>query len=139
MYSLYSEYNETKAEYASTRAERESTLIASLNTHRIEGVGGHFYIAFSGCDVYQSAPDSRVWNKVALIYKEGSYAKILTGCTHTDSWRDDAWLYISTCAQAIGAGGGCARGGTFRTQDGIQWFRQVGVAPEEAWMNALLP
>lgn len=137
LYSVYAEFNETKVEYSSARAERKAELINGLNAYKIEGIGGHFYIAFAGCDVYQTASGSPIWNKVALKYRKGSYAKILTACDRTDSWQDEEWLYVSTCAQALGAGGGCGRGDTFKTQDGIQWFRREGIEPRETWVNAL--
>jgi hypothetical protein len=58
-----------------------------------------------------------------------------TACTRQSLRKEGDYAIASLCRQAIGAGGGCASSGTYRTRDGEQWEKQIGKdkwAPVEA-------
>jgi hypothetical protein len=60
------------------------------------------------------------WTVVlASDWGQSSYPKWLTGCTSQEVKYDGKYIVASFCAQAIGAGGGCAGGdGTYRSRTG---------------------
>ena len=60
------------------------------------------------------------WTVVlASDWGQSSYPKWLTGCTLQTVRYDGKYIVASFCAQAIGAGGGCAGGdGTYRSRTG---------------------
>ena len=47
-------------------------------------------------------------------------------CTHQSLTREGDYAIASLCRQAIGAGGGCATGATYRTRDGDHWEKDIG-------------
>jgi len=53
-----------------------------------------------------------------------------TACSHQSLSKEGEYAIASLCRQAIGAGGGCASSGTYRTRDGEQWEKQIG---EDNW------
>src|ERR1700727_464058 len=60
------------------------------------------------------------WTVVlASDWGQSSYPKWMTGCTRQSIKYDGKYIIVSFCAQAIGAGGGCAGGdGTYRSRTG---------------------
>lgn len=102
--------------------QRQREKITALNRWREKGLED-FDIAFKSCVLYTAPTGTDDWEKAALDYGQGQYPRFLTGCTTTDYWVEGEWLIVKTCAQAIGAGGGCGRYGTFKTRDGKEWLR----------------
>lgn len=49
-----------------------------------------------------------------------------TACTRQSLSKEGNYAIASLCRQAIGAGGGCASSGTYRTRDGDKWEKQIG-------------
>jgi hypothetical protein len=49
-----------------------------------------------------------------------------TACTHQSLSKQGDYAVASLCRQAIGAGGGCASSGTYRTRDGEKWEKDAG-------------
>jgi len=49
-----------------------------------------------------------------------------TACTRQTLRKEGDYAIASLCRQAIGAGGGCASSGTYRTRDGAKWEKEVG-------------
>jgi hypothetical protein len=49
-----------------------------------------------------------------------------TVCTRQSLRKQGEYAIATLCRQAIGAGGGCASSGTYRTRDGDAWERQAG-------------
>jgi hypothetical protein len=47
-----------------------------------------------------------------------------TVCTRQSLVRSGDYAIASLCRQAIGAGGGCASSGTYRTKDGEKWEKE---------------
>lgn len=48
-----------------------------------------------------------------------------TTCTRQSLSKEGEYAIASLCRQAIGAGGGCASSGTYRTRDGEKWEKQI--------------
>jgi len=53
-----------------------------------------------------------------------------TACTRQSLSKEGDYAIASLCRQGIGAGGGCASSGTYRTRDGEKWEKQIG---EDTW------
>jgi hypothetical protein len=88
-------------------------------------VKGHDPMIFglNDCIVYkaQTAHDDIVgWSVVlASDWGQSSYPKWATVCTSQSMKYNGKYLVVDFCAQAIGAGGGCAGGdGTYRSRTG---------------------
>ena len=58
------------------------------------------------------------WETVLRSDWGASYPKFLTACTQQQIRYDGTRVRVFLCAQAIGAGGGCADGGNYRSTDG---------------------
>lgn len=75
----------------------------------------------SDCAVYKAevAREEIVgWKKVLGADWGAAYPGFLTACTQQSIKFDGKYVYVRLCAQAIGAGGGCANGGAYRSHDG---------------------
>ena len=73
------------------------------------------------CIVYraQTAHEDIVgWTVVLASDWGGSYPKWYTGCTREHIGYDGKYINVFLCAQAFGAGGGCADGGDYRSRTG---------------------
>jgi hypothetical protein len=88
-------------------------------------VPGHDPMIFglNDCILYkaQTAHDDIVGWKVVLASDWGmsSYPKWMTACSSQKMKYDGHFIIVDFCAQAIGAGGGCAGGdGTYRSRTG---------------------
>jgi hypothetical protein len=98
-------------------------------------VAGHDPLIFglNDCILYkaQTAHDDIVGWKVVLASDWGmeSYPKWMTACTSQKMKYDGHFIIVSFCAQAIGAGGGCAGGdGTYRSRTGEPESWQIQTA-----------
>lgn len=94
---------------------------------------GNVYLALDSGKIYRSREENGVivaWDLVVLPL--GGYPAFLTtgGTTTVEEW--DGYLVFVICDSAIGAGGGCQRGGTFRTRDGVAWECKSGGASTRA-------
>jgi hypothetical protein len=47
-------------------------------------------------------------------------------CTRQSLRKEGDYAIASLCRKAIGAGGGCASSGTYRTRDGDKWEKDIG-------------
>jgi hypothetical protein len=88
-------------------------------------VAGHDPMIFglNDCVVYKATTahqDITGWNVVlASDWGQSSYPKWATVCTSEHIKYDGKYVVVDFCAQAIGAGGGCAGGdGTYRSRKG---------------------
>ena len=110
------------AELALNEAERAKVAkLQTLFKDTRERVG-NVYLAADGCKVYRSREESGAivaWDLVELAQQ--GYPSLLTGCSSMTVEEWDGYLVFRVCQQAIGAGGGCQRGGLFRTRDGVTW------------------
>lgn len=84
--------------------------------------GQQAYVMLHACHVYRSEMQAGVivgWTRTLEkpFYPTGS------SCTldRTELAYRNGRLLAHICAQALGAGGGCAAGGTFESGDGIAW------------------
>jgi hypothetical protein len=92
------------------------------NVLRID-VPGHDPKIFgiSDCVVYRAQTahgDIVGWTVVLASDWGGSYPKWYTVCTRSHIGYDGKYINAFLCAQAIGAGGGCADGGDYRSRTG---------------------
>jgi len=75
----------------------------------------------SDCTVYRAEiahEDIVGWKAVLGADWGASYPKFMTVCTRQSIAYDGKYVTVLLCAQAIGAGGGCANGGSYRSRDG---------------------
>ncbi len=73
------------------------------------------------CTLYKAVTqhqDIVDWRVVLRSDWGGGYMKFMTSCTAQDVSYDGKFVRVYLCAQAIGAGGGCADGGNYRSRDG---------------------
>jgi hypothetical protein len=49
-----------------------------------------------------------------------------TGCMSQKVWRDGGYLFAELVNMQVGAGGGNASGGTYRSKNAVDWEKQVG-------------
>jgi hypothetical protein len=73
------------------------------------------------CIVYRAQiehQDIVGWTVVLASDWGGSYPKWYTACTRSSIAYDGKFINVFLCAQAIGAGGGCADGGDYRSRTG---------------------
>ena len=79
----------------------------------------------SDCTVFKArtAHDDIVgWDVVLRSDWGASYPKFMTTCTRQSIRYDGRYVRVFLCAQAMGAGGGCANGGNYRRADpGHRW------------------
>lgn len=73
------------------------------------------------CTLYKAVTEHQdivAWRVVLRSDWGGSYPKFMTSCTRGEVAYDGGFVHAYLCAQAIGAGGGCAGGGNYRSRDG---------------------
>jgi hypothetical protein len=73
------------------------------------------------CTLYKATTDHQDitgWRITLRSDWGGSYMKWMTVCTRESLHYDGKYVQVFFCAQAIGAGGGCADGGSYRSRDG---------------------
>jgi hypothetical protein len=90
------------------------------------------------CTVFQArtAHDDIVgWDVVLRSDWGASYPKFMTACTRQSIRYDGRYLHVFLCAQAIGAGGGCANGGNYRRAGSRRWE----ISPDNARWRTLPP
>src|SRR5580704_15273849 len=92
---------------------------------------GHdpWIFGINDCIVYKAktAHDDIVdWTVVLASDWGGSYPKWFTSCTRESIGWDGKYVNAFPCAQAIGAGGGCADGGDYRSRTGDAQGWQFG-------------
>ncbi|HEV2741323.1 MAG TPA: hypothetical protein VGU66_22375 [Candidatus Elarobacter sp.] len=89
---------------------------------RVTAAGRPLIFGVHDCTVYQArtAHDDIIgWDVVLRSDWGGGYPKFMTSCTGEAIRYDGRYVRVFLCAQAIGAGGGCAGGGDYRrTADG---------------------
>ncbi|HEX4013154.1 MAG TPA: hypothetical protein VHX17_04585 [Candidatus Cybelea sp.] len=97
---------------------RFGNRVLRIATHR-----DPMFFGLSDCTLYKARvahADIVGWDVVlASDWGQHSYPKWATGCTSQQMKYDGKYLVVSFCAQAFGAGGGCAGGdGTYRSRTG---------------------
>lgn len=100
--------------------------------------GAPLIFGLDNCTLYKARIDGdRIagWNVVlASDWGQSSYPKWLTGCTSQTMHYDGKYVKVSFCAQAFGAGGGCAGGGgTYRSRTGDPQSWQI--VSDDGWQK----
>ncbi len=86
-------------------------------------------LQLSDCAVYRvtrSFFKTKIEKSLSLEFYLGP-----TICTSQSLTIEGAFAVATLCRQAFGAGGGCARGGTYRTADAIHWEKRGNAS---AWI-----
>jgi hypothetical protein len=109
-------------------------LIVVHQPHR----AGPLILGANGCKLYRARiehQDIVGWDVTLAADWGGSYPAFMTVCTQESLSWDGKYVRVSFCAQAIGAGGGCANGGDYRSRTGARpwWY----LSRSHGW--ALLP
>jgi hypothetical protein len=88
--------------------------------------GKHLAFLLLDCKVYllDASGDG---DKVARtqVLKPGMYLWF-TACLEKKIWVEDGYLRVYLLNRALGAGGGNASGGDYRSKDGMKWEKQSG-------------
>jgi hypothetical protein len=84
-----------------------------------------FIFGIADCTVYKAVTrDQQIadWRVVLRSdWGQSSYPKFLTACVDEHLQYKNGFVMVDMCARAIGAGGGCNGGGTYRSRDGEKW------------------
>jgi hypothetical protein len=82
-------------------------------------------LGLDGCEVQRAQiAHGEIVGWKTILGADGSYPRFLTVCTHQSISYDGKYVWTFLCAQAIGAGGGCANGGNYRSADSVRWEKQ---------------
>ena len=84
-------------------------------------------LGVSNCKLYRAKiehQDIVGWDVTLAADWGGSYPAFMTVCTQESLSWDGKYVRVSFCAQAIGAGGGCANGADYRSRTGARpwWY-----------------
>jgi hypothetical protein len=85
-------------------------------------------LGLDNCKLYRARiahQDIVGWEVTLAADWGGSYPAFMTVCTHESLAWDGKYVRVSLCAQALGAGGGCADGADYRSPTGARpwWYR----------------
>jgi len=78
-------------------------------------------LGLDDCTLYKAQTDHQDitgWRITLRSDWGGSYPKFFTACTAQSVKYAGGYVIVHFCAQAFGAGGGCADGGDYRSRDG---------------------
>ncbi|MEO8790598.1 MAG: hypothetical protein ABI431_10040 [Candidatus Tumulicola sp.] len=98
-----------------------------VDVARVERGGGNAPLIFgiSDCTVYKAVTkDQQIvdWRVILRSdWGQQSYPKFMTACVDEHLKYSAPYVLVDMCARAIGAGGGCNGGGTYRSRDGERW------------------
>ncbi|MGH8173672.1 MAG: hypothetical protein ACREPX_11025 [Rhodanobacteraceae bacterium] len=85
--------------------------------------GGHTVtLQLGNCRVYKVERRLFSTRKTRVLSTE--FYLGFTACSRQSLIREGDYAIASLCKQAIGAGGGCASGGVYRTRDGEKWEKE---------------
>jgi hypothetical protein len=108
------------------------TIMGCKDDTKLEGapvelaVAGHPVILQMGnCQIYKVERSLLRGERKTRVLTTDFYLGF-TVCTRQSLSKDGDYAIASLCRQAIGAGGGCATGATYRTRDGDHWEKDVG-------------
>lgn len=100
----------------------------NLITVHLTGKPDPLILGAAGCKLYRARiarEDIVGWDVTLAADWGGTYPAFMTACTRESLSWDGKYVRVSFCAQAIGAGGGCANGGDYRSRTGARpwWIR----------------
>jgi hypothetical protein len=103
-------------------AERFGPDIARLSVQgRVEPV----ILGLAGCQVFRAqTARGEIVGWQTILTADGTYPRFMTACSRQHIGLDGKYVRVFLCAQAIGAGGGCANGGNYRSADSVVWEKQ---------------
>jgi hypothetical protein len=107
-----------------------ATLAGCTDDTKLEGTPVD--LSVDGRTVTLQLGDCRVYKIERRWFRAPRKTKVLTTdfylgftvCTRQSLRKDGDYAIASLCRQAIGAGGGCASSGTYRSRDGEKWEKE---------------
>ena len=116
---------------STTQGPGPASALASPHASRVGVPSGAENVALQlgDCAVYRvtrSFFKTKIEKSLSMEFYLGP-----TICTSQSLTVEGAFAVASLCRQAFGAGGGCARGGTYRTSDAIHWEKRGNAS---AWI-----
>jgi hypothetical protein len=115
--------------YAISKADRERFGKHLLLVHPA-GKPDPLILGADGCKLYRAKiehQDIVGWEVTLAADWGASYPAFMTVCTHETLVWDGKYVDVFFCAQAVGAGGGCANGGNYRSRTGARpWLVRRG-------------
>ena len=107
-----------------------TALAACTDDTKLEGTPVE--LTADGRTVTLQLGDCRIYKVEHRWFRAPRKTKVLTTdfylgftvCTRQSLIKEGDYAIASLCRQAVGAGGGCASGGTYRTRDGEKWEKQ---------------
>ena len=107
------------------------TLAGCKDETKLEGnpveldVGGHAVeLQLGDCNVYKVTHGLLGAIRKTRVLSPDFYLGF-TVCTRQSLRKEGEYAIATLCRQAIGAGGGCASSGTYRSRDGDTWEREA--------------
>lgn len=88
--------------------------------------GRPIHLALEDCEVFFVTPEGRREQVVTT-----DFYPMFSVCQRQEASLSDGYILVQLGRQALGAGGCCATGGTWRSRDGRHWERRQG----EGWVN----
>lgn len=88
------------------------------------GEKGPVLLGLDNCKVYRAKIEQGVVLGWEMVLK--GFYPFFTACTQQSIEYDGHYARVFLCEQAIGAGGGCAAGGNYRSLDGSNWEEKKG-------------
>ncbi len=85
------------------------------------------HLALDDCEVFRVLPDGRRERVLTT-----DFYPMLSVCQRQEVSADAEYVLVQLGRQALGAGGCCATGGTWRSRDGQHWQRRV----QGRWVEA---
>jgi hypothetical protein len=93
--------------------------------------GAPLIFGLDDCTLYKAQTehqDITGWRITLRSDWGGSYPKFFTACTAQSIKYAGGYVIVHFCAQAFGAGGGCADGGDYRSRDGEHHWQYADVS-----------
>jgi len=101
----------------------------NLITVHLPGKSDPVILGAAGCKLYRARlahQDIIGWDVTLAADWGATYPAFMTACTRESLSWDGKYVKVFFCAQAIGAGGGCTNGGTYRSRTGARpWWIQT--------------
>jgi hypothetical protein len=86
--------------------------------------GKPLVLLLEGCKVYRLDVTGEEVTQSEVL--RPGFVLWFTGCMSQKAWREGEYIFAELVNQQVGAGGGNASGGTYRSRNAVDWEKQVG-------------
>lgn len=108
----------------------QEKVAAGYKTIFRDQVGGKALVLLAeGCKVYRLEASGRDVRGEEVTQSEvlrPGFVLWFTACVSQKLWRDGKYIFAELVNMQVGAGGGNASGGTYRSKNAVGWEKQVG-------------